>query len=219
VKSRTIRIDPGGELPSEVLEDLSGTLLAGGVIVYPTETFYGLGAAGFSRRGVRTVFRIKRRERTKPLSVLASDLDMVVRISSDLPPALKILAGEFWPGPLSVVLAAAPDLPSFLKSAAGTIAVRIPPASWLRDLVRAICQPLTATSANLSGGREISSPSEAARLFSGKADVLVDGGDTPGGRPTTLLDLTRDRPMVLREGAVSAASIGEVLGTAISRTT
>jgi L-threonylcarbamoyladenylate synthase len=171
-----------------------------------------LGAAGFSRRGIRTVFRIKRRERSKPLSVLASDLDMVVRIASDVPPVLKILAGEFWPGPLSVILAAAPELPPFLKSAAGTIAVRIPPAAWLRKLVRAISQPMTATSANLSGEREISSPFEAARLFSGKADVLVDGGDTPGGLPSTLLDLTRDPPSILRDGVVSAASLREILG-------
>ena len=211
MKTRIFRIDPDAEIPPGTLGDLSAVLLAGGVIIYPTETFYGLGAAAFSRKGVRAVYRLKRRERSKPLSVMASDLEMVVRLAEVIPPSFRILAEEFWPGPLTLVLAAAAEIPPFLRSSAGTIAVRIPPAGWIRKLVRSISQPLTATSANLSGGREISNPDEAGRLFFRKTEVIVDGGNTPGGPPSTLVDLTGDRPSILRAGAIPAAALRAVL--------
>ncbi len=213
MKTRVVRIDQDAEVHADLLEDLSGVLLAGGVLVYPTETYYGLGAAAFSLKGVRAVYRAKRRDRAKPLSVMASDMDMVARIAAGIPAQLRRLAGEFWPGPLTVVLVAAAEIPDFLRSESGTIAVRIPPAGWVRRLVHSISQPLTATSANLSGGRAVSSPDEAVRLFSGRVHVIVDGGDTPGGLPSTLLDLTRDPPSVLREGAIPSDAIRTVLGT------
>ncbi len=211
MKTRVCRIDPSEEIPPGLLEDLTGLLLSGGVIVYPTETFYGLGAAALSKKGVRAVFRIKRRDASKPLSVMAADLDMVDRITSGAPPVLRVLAGEFWPGPLTVVLPAAPEIPSFLKSRAGSVAVRIPPDAWIRKLVRSISQPLTATSANLSGEREVSDPAEALSLFGGKVDLVVDGGETPGGSPTTLVDLTRETPAVIREGTIPASAVLAVL--------
>jgi L-threonylcarbamoyladenylate synthase len=197
-----------GALP---LAEIAASLLGGGVAAYPTETFYALGAAAFSRKGVERVYRLKERDRSKPLSVMASDLDMVGEITRDLPALFTALAGEFWPGPLTLVLPAAAGLPDFLLGPGRTVAVRIPPLGWLRALVRELAEPLTATSANLAGGKELAEPAEVAALVGDKVEWLIDGGRTPGGLPSTIVDLTGDAPRILREGAVPSARILESL--------
>ena len=200
-KTRIIRVEgeAGDALP---VKDIASALLAGAVGAYPTETFYALGAAAFSRLGVEKVFRLKRRDPSKPLSFIVSDMDMVRTIASSLPPPFMALAGEFWPGPLTLVLPAAAGLPERLLGPGRTIAVRIPPLAWLRALVREINEPLTATSANLAGGKEIADPLEVIALFDGQVDLIVDGGPAPGGRPSTIVDLAGDRPRILREGQI-----------------
>jgi len=194
---------PAGEVAKALLEDA--------VAAYPTETFYALGAAAFSRKAVEKVYRLKKREPGKPLPVVASDLDMVKEISASLPPSFRLLAWEFWPGPLTLVLPAAARLPAFLLGPGRTIAVRIPPLPWLRSLVREISQPLTATSANLSGGKELADPAEVIALFRGRVEIVVDGGLAPAGAPSTIVDLTAPEPRILREGKIPAARIRAAL--------
>jgi len=181
-------------------------------MAYPTETYYGLGAAAFSAKAVSRIFALKGRDPGKPLPVIAAGLDMVREIAAPLPSAFWTLAGEFWPGPLTLVLRAVPDWPDFLSGPGGTVAVRVPPLAWLRDLAYAMSQPLTATSANLSGERELAEPGQVRAVFEGRLDLIVDGGPTPGGAPSTVLDLTGAKPRVLREGAVPASRIRAVLG-------
>lgn len=205
-KTRIIGIDPAGEKP-ETLKTIAAALLEDAVIAYPTETFYALGAAAFSRKAVEKVYRMKKRDAAKPLSVIVSDLDMVRDIAGRLPPAFRVLAGDFWPGPLTLVLPAAPRLPEFLSGPGRTIAVRIPPLVWLRQLVREISQPLTATSANLTGEKDLADPTEVAAVFQGKVDLIVDGGPSPGGAPSTIVDLSSAEPRILREGTIAAARI------------
>jgi len=203
-----------GERPEESLPqgEIAEALLGGAVAAYPTETFYALGAASFSKRGVERIYRLKGRDASKPLSVIASDLDMVAEIVAPLPAAFAALAAEFWPGPLTLVLPAAASLPEFLVGPGRTIAVRIPPLAWLRSLVAELAEPLTATSANLAGQKELSDPAEVAALVTGKVEWLLDGGRTPGGLPSTIVDITGEVPRVLREGAIPAASILALLG-------
>lgn len=181
-------------------------------MAYPTETFYGLGAAAFSAKAVSRIFALKGRDLRKPISVIAAGLDMVAEMAGPLPSVFWTLAGEFWPGPLTLVLRAAPDWPEFLSGPGGTVAVRVPPLAWLRKLAYELSQPLTATSANLSGEKELSDPGQVRAVFEGKLDLIVDGGPTPGGAPSTVLDLTGVEPRVLREGAVPASRIRDALG-------
>ncbi len=180
-------------------------------MAFPTETFYGLGAAGFSRQGVERVFRLKKRASSKPLPVMASNLGMVRDITGTLPPTFQPLSGKFWPGPLTLVLPAASAVPAALTGPGRSVAVRIPPARWIRDLLDEIGQPLTATSANISGAKEISDPTEVIRLFDGKVDVIINGGNTPGGAPSTLVKLTGSEVHVIREGVIPAAAVFEAL--------
>jgi L-threonylcarbamoyladenylate synthase len=206
MKTRILRIDPSAVEGGQI-DEIAAVLLADGIAAYPTETFYGLGAAGFSKKAVARVYDLKKRDGGKPLSLIVSDLEMVRELTSSLPDAFWTLAGEFWPGPLTLVLRSSPGLPGFVTGPGGSVAVRIPPLAWIRKLVDRLCQPLTATSANLSGKRELSDPREVEAVFDGQVALIVNGGPTPGGAPSTLVDLTADRPRVLREGAIPAAKI------------
>ena len=192
--------------------EVAEALLAGAVMAYPTETFYAMGAAAFSKKAVDRIFRIKKREASKPLSFVVADMDMVRAVTSSLPPPFLVLAGEFWPGPMTLVLPAAPGLPELLLGPGRTIAVRIPPLAWLRALVRELGEPLTATSANLAGEKELADPSDVKALFSGQIEIVLDGGPAPGGLPSTIVDLTV-RPRILREGKIPAARIEALLRT------
>jgi len=211
LKTRILTIDSAGAGPVRLAE-IAEVLGRGGVMAYPTETFYGLGAAAFSARAVSRIFDLKGRDPGKPLSVIAADLDMVAEIAGPLPAAFWTLAEEFWPGPLTLVLRAAPDWPDFLAGPGGTVAVRVPPLAWLRKLAYELSQPLTATSANLSGEKEIAEPGQVRAVFEGKLDLIVDGGPTPGGAPSTVFDLTGAEPRLLSEGAVPASRIRAALG-------
>lgn len=210
MRTRIVRIGPAGASP-DLVRELAGSLCRGEIMAFPTETFYGLGAAGFAARAVRKIFRIKGRGAAKALPVLASGLDMVRALSEDLPPSFAVLAGEFWPGPLTLILKASPRLPDHLLGPGRTIAIRVPPVPWLRDLAGDMGQPLTATSANLSGDPALSDPEEVAALFEGRVDILVDGGRTLGGSPSTLVDLAGEEIRIVREGAVPSARIRAAL--------
>lgn len=211
MKTNILRINPAA-VDQAIIAGIASILRGNGTMAYPTETFYGLGAAAFSAKAVSRIFRLKKRDPLNPLPVVASDLDMVAGITLVPPPAFWALAEEFWPGPLTLVLKASPGLPAHLAGPGGSIGVRIPPLPWLRKLLFELSQPLTATSANISGEKEISEPAEVTAVFRGKVNLIVDGGTTPGGKPSTVLDLTGPEPRFIREGAVPADRIRAVLG-------
>lgn len=205
-----LALDPAVIRPDE-LGRASRLLREGGVMVFPTETFYGLGGNGWSSEVVRRVFRIKGRSAGKALSLVTADLAGVGKVADGLPESLAPLAAAFWPGPLTVVLKAAPGLPGELTGGAGTVAVRVPGHDWLRALLAEAGLPLIATSANLSGQAPLVKGAAAAAAFRDRVDMIIDAGRCPGGRPSTVLDLTRGRPRILREGAVSAGRLAPFL--------
>lgn len=187
------------------------TLKEGGVVVYPTDTFYGLGADCFSAPAIRRIYALKKRNPAKPLPVVVSDRDMAERAAREIPPLFPELATRFWPGPLTLILKAGSSLPRELLGEGDSIAVRLPDVLWLRAFVRQAGFPLVATSANLSGEKEISSAEDALALFNGVADIILDGGSTAGGKPSTVVDLTGAKPRLVREGALPSAKLGKYL--------
>jgi L-threonylcarbamoyladenylate synthase len=188
------------------------TLRQGGVAVIPTETFYGLAGLVSSRKAVSRIYAVKGRDPAKPLSLLAANLEMVLSLTAAHRPAFFKLAEAFWPGPLTMVLAASKAVPPSVAGPGNTVAVRVPPLAWLCRLLEELGEPVTATSANLSGAKEISEPSEAVASFSGRVEIIIDGGPTPGGRPSTIIDLVPPEPVVLREGGIPRSAIADVLG-------
>ncbi len=210
MKTQLIEIDPELIEWDKIIK-IAQHLLKDGVIVYPTETFYALGANCFSRRAIQEIYRLKRRPLSKPLSVVISDLAMIQEIASDIPPTFGPLASNFWPGPLTLVLKAAPRVPEELKGPSGSIGVRLTEHEWLRSFVRYASFPVTATSANISGGKDISDPRKAFHEFNGKVGLIVDGGETKGHLPSTVLDLSERKARIIREGAVPFSRLKKYL--------
>jgi L-threonylcarbamoyladenylate synthase len=201
MKTRIIRVDPAA-IDAETICDIARVLGGDGVIVYPTDTFYGLGGNCFSRKVLQEIFEIKRRPAFKGLPVLVSDLEMAEGTAAEFPPLASALAARFWPGPLTMVLKTAPHLPPELVGPAGTIGIRWPAVAWLQRLIREAGFPLITTSANISGRAEIGAPEEVIRLFREKVELIVDGGPAPGGLPSTVVDLTGEKPLIVREGVI-----------------
>ena len=199
--SRVIRIHPEN-YESELVREALDAVLAGEVIIFPTETFYGLGANAFSLEGVRKVYALKERDWGKPLSVVVADLPAAESCAEKLPPVFWELARRFWPGPLTLVVRARPLFPVEMLGEGGTIAIRVPGSAWLRDFLKDLGVPLTATSANRSGQGEIADPARILDEFRELEVTIINGGPTPGGLPSTIVDLTVDPPKILREGAI-----------------
>ena len=192
---------------------LQSLLARGGVLAFPTESSYGLGADPRNPAGVEAVYRIKVREAGKPLPVVVSGREQLADLGVD--PNLYIVECllEHWPAPLSGVLPIARPSPLLPASAGtGTLAVRVPDHEQLRGLLAEIGHGLTATSANRSGEEPILDPAEAARWLAGVAGqdaVLVDGGVLPGGPPSTLVAIEGERLVVLRAGRFPAERLME----------
>lgn len=185
--------------PIAPLRDL---LRRGGVLAIPTESSYGLGADPRNPAGVEAIYRIKGRERGKPLPVVVSGRGQLADLGIDLGagPFVYIVERLFdlWPAPLTVLLPTSRPLPAAAGEA--RLAVRVPDHEKLRDLLSALGNGLTATSANRSGGEPVLDPAAAAELLAGEDAMVVDGGVLPGGPPSTLVAIEEGRPVVLRTG-------------------
>ena len=201
VKVNTEIIEP------DKIDRISAVLKAGGLIVYPTETLYGLGANCYSREAAKRIFSLKKRAAVKPLSVVISSLDMLKEIITEAPPELEAFTSRFWPGPLTVIFTASEKIPQELLGGGKTVGVRLPGSEWLRKLVNTAGFPVTATSANISGTKELSQAEEVISAFKGKVELIVDGGKTPGKLPSTVIELTSSRLTILREGMIPASEI------------
>jgi len=210
MRTKIIKISPD-IIAIDKIEEIAGVLRRDGVIVYPTETFYGLGANGFSAQAIQEVYRLKKRTPRKPLSVLISDLSMLHRISPEVPLHFRQLISKFWPGPLTLILKASSAVPKELLGPEGTIGVRLTGHEWVRYLVRQADFPITATSANISGDMAISNPKKARELFYGLVDLIVDGGATKGLLPSTVVDLSGKKPRLVREGAIPSSHLMKYL--------
>lgn len=210
MNTKVIKID-NQKYPVGALNSIVSFLKRDGVIVYPTETFYGLGVNCYSPGAVKKVFVLKQRDRAKPLSVVISDLSMLSSLVDEIPPAAEPFLELYWPGPLTLIFPANPLLPEELCGETKSIGIRLPAHAGLRDLVKKAGFPITATSANISGEKEISDPKRVFDIFAGKVDCIVDGGKTKGGRSSTVIDLTSPKPQILREGAIPASELQKML--------
>jgi L-threonylcarbamoyladenylate synthase len=182
----------------EEISHVRDLLTAGGVLAIPTETHYGLAADPFSESGVGRIFAAKGRDDGKPLPVLFGSRDQLARLGIDAVDERVSRYLRIWPAALTVVLPVRAPLPASRGSR--TLGVRFPASAPLRDLLVAV-GPLTGTSANRSGEPPLDDPAEVAKAFADSIDLLVDGGTTPGGPSSTVLDATREPPVVLRPGA------------------
>ncbi|MBA2301826.1 MAG: threonylcarbamoyl-AMP synthase [Acidobacteria bacterium] len=174
----------------------------GGVVAYPTDTLYGLAVDPRSAEAVRRLFAIKGREPGRAVPLIAADLQQAAAAGA-LSERAKRVADAFWPGPLSIVLSAAADLCAEVLAPDGSVAVRVPASAVARALAAQFGFAITATSANLSGEPGAISAAVVCEHLGGRIDMVLDGGDSPGGPPSTIIDLRGTAPRLVRAGAIA----------------
>jgi len=191
------------EAPSREALDLAAAILSsGGLVAFPTESFYGLGADALDPRALARVFAVKGRPESKPLLVLVDSVAMVEDVVSEVPAGARALMARHWPGALTLVLKAAAHVPEKLTAGTGTIGVRMPGHPVALALVRAARRPVTAPSANPSGAEPPTTALAVRRHFDDVVDLILDGGSTAGGAGSTIADCTVWPPRILRRGPV-----------------
>lgn len=186
----------------EVISEALQVLKKGGIVAYPTESFYGLGVIANDEAAVKKLYRLKKRPLEKAMPVIVGNNDVLKAIVKSIPPQAEKLMEKFWPGPLTMIFEAKDTLPQMLTGNKHRVAVRIPGNSFALYLARAANFPITATSANPSGKIPAQEPGEVIDYFGENIDLVVDGRKTPGGKPSTIIDVTVVPPIVLREGSV-----------------
>jgi L-threonylcarbamoyladenylate synthase len=207
-----IKIDPDRPEPDRIDEAVA-ILKSGGVIAFPTETFYGLGADARNEAAIDKIFGIKGRDFSNPILVVIGDVTHLDTFAEDIPTEARKLMNRFWPGPLTIIFNAARVVSPKLTAGSGKIGIRLSSHPVARELSKRLGGPLTATSANLSGAPECSSAAEVISQLEGKLDGVVDGGHTPGGKGSTIVDMSSCPPKVLREGMIPFSLIQDMLAT------
>jgi len=193
---------------------IASAVKAGGVILFPTESFYALGADPLSPTGLGKVFRLKGRPAERTLLLLLDGPERVGRFAAEIPEPYPALMKRFWPGPLTLLFPARRELPEGVRSSAGEVALRVPGSPLSRAVLRAAGGALTGTSANPTGEPPCAEAGEALRTFGGGIDLLVDGGTLPGGRVSTIVALRDGKPALLRPGAVAFREVESLLAEA-----
>ena len=196
---------------TKAIENIQSVLKTGGVIAFPTDTFYGLGADPFNPVALSKIFQIKQRPADKPLLILIHSKDQMKQLTKQVTPLAQALMINFWPGPLTLLLKAAPNFPKELTAGTDKVGIRLPAHLFTLQLLEALGHPLTAPSANISGTVEMRTAWEVASALGDKLDLIIDDGQTPGGKVSTILDTTTNPPTIIREGAVSRNDLELVL--------
>lgn len=197
------------------LEIIKNRLINDGVIIYPTDTVYGVGASIDSLKGLCKIYEIKERDFKSPLIALLSKVEYVEKIAiidEEKKTIIEKLANRFWPGALTIILNKKKTVPDIIVSGGKTIGVRIPDLKLAQEIIESIGGILPTTSANISGEKTPRSFEELSEEFKKRVDIVVDGGKSPLGMESTILDLTKTFPKILREGAIKKETIEEVIG-------
>lgn len=210
VDTKILEIDPQW-IEADKIKIIAEVLREKGVMAFPTDTVYGLGANCFALSAIQKIYSLKTREPSKPLPVLISRRSMVESLADEIPSLFWVLTEKFWPGPLTLVLKASSDLPKEMIGPGESVGIRLPDIGWLQRLINNVGFPITATSANISGENEIDDPNRIKDIFFGKVDLIVDGGKTRGLRPSTVVDLSSPKPKILRGGAIPPSDFEKYL--------
>lgn len=190
-----------------ILTQAAEILAKGGIIAYPTETFYGLGADATNEKAIEKIFAVKGRNFKNPISLIIGQTEDINHLVQDVPQTARKLMAAFWPGALTIVFLAANNVSPLLTAGSGKIGLRVSSHPIARGIVQKLKRPLTATSANLTGTPECTRASEVAKQIGGKIDAIIDLGNSLGTKGSTIIDVTCDPPVILREGAISRKTI------------
>ncbi|HEX6173354.1 MAG TPA: L-threonylcarbamoyladenylate synthase [Candidatus Binatia bacterium] len=194
------------------LSQAIASLERGDVVVFPTETVYGLGADALNPAAVEKVFKLKGRNPDTPIPIIVADQAMLKDLVEEIPSIARKLMERFWPGPLTLVLPAVPGTPKQLLNRTGGIGVRISSQPIATQLARDLRRPLTATSANPSGQPAASTIEQAQNYFAGEIEIFLDGGKLPSKSGSSVVEVSDERIKIIREGEISIESLAASIG-------
>ena len=213
MKTHTIVVDP--KTPqADVISQAVEALRRGGLVAFPTDTLYALGADALAADAVERVLTVKGRARGKPLSVLVPSVEAIAALGVSLTEGVRDVLRAFWPGPLTVVVKASGKFPTVLTAATGTVGLRIPAGAVAQAILAEFGRPVIGTSANKAGGADPGDAKTVQRAIGGQIDLILDGGRVALGVPSTVLDCTAEPARILREGAISRAKLAAAIALA-----
>jgi L-threonylcarbamoyladenylate synthase len=212
LSAEILRVHPDEPQPDRI-DYIVSCLRKGDIVALPTDTFYGLAVDPVNLHAVESIYRLKSRQKHKPLSLLISSLSQAYQLARDSDPRLDMLADRFWPGPLTLIVRAGTKLPLRSTANTGNVALRIPDAPIARAVVERFGLPITATAANLQGASECTHAACVRDQIGDRIPLIIDGGPTGRSLPTTIVDLSLGdgRFEILREGAIPTHEIVMVL--------
>jgi L-threonylcarbamoyladenylate synthase len=216
MKTRVIQVDPQAPAP-QALREAAAVLHRGGLVAFPTETVYGLGASALDAAAVARIFAAKQRPADNPLIVHVAGLAEAAPLVAELPETARRLAARFWPGPLSLVLPKSAAVPEIVTAGGPTVALRVPAHPVALALLRESGLPLAAPSANPASMLSPTTAEHVLRGLGNRIDLVLDAGPTPGGLESTVLDVTVSPPRLLRPGLVTREALEEVVGPLATR--
>jgi L-threonylcarbamoyladenylate synthase len=203
------RVIPADE--PEAIDRARRLLRSGEVVAFPTDTVYGVGAHAYRPEAVAVLYKVKNRPASKAIPILVAQAEDVTRVARQVPAIALELAERFWPGGLTLVLPRAEIVPPIVTAGGDTVAIRCPDHPVPLALADAIGAPLAATSANLSGQASPTTAGQVVAQLGGRVPFIIDGGESPGGVPSSVVDLSLSPPCLLRAGAVSALELRVLL--------
>jgi L-threonylcarbamoyladenylate synthase len=205
-----LKLDPDNPDQS-LINQAADILKEGGIIAYPTETFYGIGADAENKKAIERIYTIKGRDFKNPISTIIGNRTDVIKLTRDVPESGSKLMNRFWPGGLTILFEASHNVPQKLTAKTGKIGIRLSGNLIATSLAKTLSKAVTATSANLSGQKECLSVNDVIDSLGNSIDAIIDGGSTPGGLASTIVDVTTDPPNIVREGVVPATLIFDTL--------
>ncbi|MFO0801188.1 MAG: L-threonylcarbamoyladenylate synthase [Gemmataceae bacterium] len=206
-----LRVDPDNPDPA-LIECAAAVIRDGGLVAFPTETVYGLGANALDAAAVGRIFAAKGRPTTNPVIVHVAEVDARQNVVAEWPATAGALAARFWPGPLTLVLPRGPAVPDVVTAGGPTVAVRCPAHPVARALIRAAGVPIAAPSANRSTELSPTRAEHVAKGLAGRIDLILDGGACSGGIESTVVDVTDERVRILRPGLITAPMLEAIVG-------
>ena len=207
----TLFLKYSGKLKKESIEKAASLIRAGELVAFPTETVYGLGADTFNEEALAEIFRVKDRPADNPLIVHIANLSQVDLLVESFPPRALLLAEKFWPGPLTLVLSRKKTLPPMVSASLDTVAIRMPSHPAALELIESAQTPLAAPSANISGKVSPTDASHVMDDLKGKIAAVLDGGRCSVGLESTVLDISKEKPLLLRPGSIGAKELSAAL--------
>ena len=195
----------------EELKEPAKVIRNGGIVIFPTETVYGIGTNGFDEKSIKKIYELKRRDSNKPISLLVSNMEMVEMVAKDISDLEYKLMRKFWPGPFTIILKKKSIVPDILTSNGDTVGVRMPSGEIAKKLIEYAEVPIAAPSANISGKPSGTDINDIMKAFEGKLDCIIDNGISELGVASTIVKVVDNIPYVLREGIITKEQIEEVV--------